>query len=87
MGGTLVQPGEEVSANALMEPYTEENGYGMAASFENGEVVDSMGGGICQVSTTLYNALLLAEVEITETVCPFHAGILCGAVYGRCHRG
>ena len=66
VGGTLVQPGEEVSANALMEPYTEENGYGMAASFENGEVVDSMGGGICQVSTTLYNALLLAEIEITE---------------------
>lgn len=66
VGGTLVQPGEEVSVNALMEPYTEENGYGMAASFENGEVVDSMGGGICQVSTTLYNALLLAEVEITE---------------------
>lgn len=52
--------------NALMEPYTEENGYAMAASFENGEVVDSMGGGICQVSTTLYNALLLSEVEITE---------------------
>ena len=66
VGGILVQPGEEVSANALMEPYTEENGYGMAASYENGEVVDSMGGGICQVSTTLYNALLLAEVEITE---------------------
>ena len=66
VGGTLVQPGEEVSVNALMEPYTEENGYAMAASFENGEVVDSMGGGICQVSTTLYNALLLSEVEITE---------------------
>lgn len=66
INGILVQPGEEVSANALMEPYTEENGYGMAASYENGEVVDSMGGGICQVSTTLYNALLLAEVEITE---------------------
>ena len=66
INGTLVQPGEEVSANALMEPYTEENGYGMAASFENGEVVDSMGGGICQVSTTLSNARLLAEVEITE---------------------
>ena len=66
VGGTLVQPGEEVSVNALMEPYTEENGYAMAASFENGEVVDSMGGGICQVSTTLYNALLISEVEITE---------------------
>lgn len=66
INGILIQPGEEVSANALMEPYTEENGYTMAASYENGEVVDSMGGGICQVSTTLYNALLLSELEITE---------------------
>jgi len=64
--GTLVMPGEEVSANALMEPYTYDNGYAMAGSYENGEVVDSMGGGICQVSSTLYNALLGAEVEITE---------------------
>lgn len=66
IGGTLVQPGEEVSADDLMAPYTEENGYAMAASYENNEVVESMGGGICQVSTTLYNALLLAELEITE---------------------
>lgn len=64
--GTLVRPGEEVSADDLMAPYTEENGYAMAASYENNEVVESMGGGICQVSTTLYNALLMAELEITE---------------------
>lgn len=66
IGGTLVEPGEEVSADALMAPYTEENGYAMAASYENRQVVESMGGGICQVSTTLYNALLLSELEITE---------------------
>ena len=66
INGTLMQPGEEVSADDLMAPYTEGNGYAMAASYENNEVVQSMGGGICQVSTTLYNALLLAELEITE---------------------
>lgn len=66
IGGTLTEPGEEISADALMAPYTEENGYAMAASYENNEVVESMGGGICQVSTTLYNALLRAEIEITE---------------------
>lgn len=66
IGGTLIQPGEEVSANLLMSPYTEENGYAMAASYAGNEVVESMGGGICQVSTTLYNALLLAELEIVE---------------------
>lgn len=66
IGGHLVKPGEEFSANAAMEPYTEENGYTEGGSYENGQVVQTMGGGICQVSTTLYNALLLAEVEITE---------------------
>ena len=38
----------------------------MAGSYISGKVVDSIGGGICQVSTTLYNAALLAELEITE---------------------
>lgn len=66
IGGHLVKPGEEFSANTAMEPYTEENGYTEGGSYENGQVVQTMGGGICQVSTTLYNALLLAEVEITE---------------------
>lgn len=64
--GTLLEPGEEMSANAAMEPYTEENGYAEAASYEGDEVVQSMGGGICQVSTTLYNAVLLAELEVTQ---------------------
>lgn len=66
IGGILMQPGDEVSANALMEPYTYENGYAEAASYESNTVVQTMGGGICQVSTTLYNALLFAELEIVE---------------------
>ena len=43
-----------------------DSGYAMAGSYLNGEVVDSMGGGICQVSTTLYNAVLRAELNVTE---------------------
>lgn len=66
INGALIMPGEEYSANAAMEPYTFENGYAEAGSYENGKVVQSMGGGICQVSSTLYNALILAEVEIVE---------------------
>ena len=66
ISGTLLQPGEEMSANAAMEPYTYENGYAEAASYESNTVVQTMGGGICQVSTTLYNALLYAELEIVE---------------------
>lgn len=66
INGAVLLPGEEYSANAAMEPYTDENGYAEAGSYENGKVVQSMGGGICQVSTTLYNAVILAELEIVE---------------------
>lgn len=64
--GTVLYPGEEFSAYETVAPFTEANGYAMAGSYLNGEVVDSMGGGICQVSTTLYNAVLRAELEVTE---------------------
>lgn len=64
--GILIRPGEEISVNELLSPYTPENGYENAPSYAGNEVVESMGGGICQVSTTLYNALLYAEIEITE---------------------
>lgn len=64
--GTVLYPGEEFSAYETVAPFTSENGYAMAGSYLNGEVVDSMGGGICQVSTTLYNAVLRAELEVTE---------------------
>ena len=66
LNGILLKPGEEQSANAAMEPYTYENGYAEADSYESNTVVQTMGGGICQVSTTLYNALLYAELEIVE---------------------
>lgn len=59
-------PGQEVSVHDLTAPYDEEHGYVPAGSYENGQVVDTYGGGICQVSTTLYNALLFAELEITK---------------------
>lgn len=66
INGTVLYPGEEFSTYEVVSPFTEANGYGMAGSYLNGAVVDSMGGGICQVSTTLYNAALRAELEITE---------------------
>ncbi|MGL6197412.1 MAG: VanW family protein [Lachnospiraceae bacterium] len=64
--GTIVMPGEEVSAYEMTAPYTTENGYYEGSAYENGQVVSSIGGGICQVSTTLYNAALNAELEITD---------------------
>ncbi|MCM1102248.1 MAG: VanW family protein [Clostridium sp.] len=64
--GTTLYPGEEFSTYEKVSPFTEKNGYYMAGSYLNGKVVDSLGGGICQVSTTLYNAVLKAELEVTE---------------------
>ena len=66
INGTVLYPGEEFSTYETVSPFTEANGYAMAGSYLNGEVVDSMGGGICQVSTTLYNAVLRAELNVTE---------------------
>ena len=66
VNGSIVYPGEEYSFYDHVKPFTSANGYYMAGSYLNGLVVDSMGGGICQVSTTLYNALLMAELDVTE---------------------
>lgn len=66
LNGTLLMPGETLDVNAAIEPYTEENGYYYAAEYSGGKVVQGLGGGICQVSTTLYNAVLYAELEVVE---------------------
>lgn len=64
--GVTLYPGDEFSVYNAVAPFTESNGYYMAGSYLNGKVVDSLGGGICQVSTTLYNAVLKAELKVTE---------------------
>lgn len=64
--GTVLYPGETFSTYEYVSPFTKENGYAMAGSYLNGKVVDSLGGGICQVSSTLYNAVLQAELEVVE---------------------
>lgn len=66
INGVTLYPGDEFSTYEAVAPFTSDNGYYMAGSYLNGQVVDSLGGGICQVSTTLYNAVLLSELEVTE---------------------
>ena len=66
LNGHIIYPGETFSVTAAVIPFTAENGYMLAPSYESGSVVDSYGGGICQVSTTLYNAVLDAELEVVE---------------------
>ena len=66
--GMTVLPGETVSFNQTTGPRTKENGYENANIIVGGNYVPGTGGGVCQASTTLYNALLLADMEI-ESVC------------------
>lgn len=66
INGSVVLPGQRFSCLEHMVPFTAENGYFPAGSYYNGRLVDSFGGGVCQVSTTLYNAVLLAELEVNQ---------------------
>ena len=66
INGHVLMPGETLSGYECMHPFTIENGYFTAAAYENGQVVDSVGGGVCQIATTLYDASLAAELEITQ---------------------
>ncbi|MBQ8007513.1 MAG: VanW family protein [Lachnospiraceae bacterium] len=66
VNGTVLLPGDSFSMYQTVSPFTEENGYYLAGSYLNGMVVESLGGGICQVSSTLYNAVLRAELQVDE---------------------
>ncbi|MDE7436062.1 MAG: VanW family protein [Lachnospiraceae bacterium] len=66
INGTVLYPGDEFSVYDTIAPLNAANGYELAGSYENGTVVESYGGGVCQVSTTLYNAVIRSELEVTE---------------------
>lgn len=65
LNGTIVRPGEEFSFNQVIGQRTEERGFGAAAAYNNGEVVQEVGGGVCQLSSTLYNAITEAGLKTT----------------------
>ncbi len=64
--GYILKPGEVFSYNQIVGERTIAAGYKEAAVYINGEVADGIGGGICQVSSTLYNAALYANLEIVS---------------------
>ncbi len=64
--GQIVEPEQEISFNEITGARTKENGYKPANVILNGVYIQGSGGGVCQASTTLYNALLLSNVEILE---------------------
>lgn len=67
LNGTIIKPGEEFSFNNTIGPMGEENGFKKATGFDSdGKLIQISGGGMCQISSTLYNVALLANLEITE---------------------
>lgn len=66
INGTVVEPGEVFSSYEAMGEQTAANGYQYAGVIENGVLTSGIGGGVCQVSTTLYNAVIRAELEVVE---------------------
>ena len=66
INGMIVQPGETFSFSNSIQSRTLANGYVVAPSFASGRVVSSVGGGICQVSSTLYVTMLMAGIPATE---------------------
>lgn len=61
-----LNPGDEISFNDVVGEITEETGFKSATVIVGGEYESGIGGGICQVSTTLYNSLILSDLEIIE---------------------
>lgn len=62
----VILPGETFSYNKTLGERTYSAGYKDAKVYENGQVVDGIGGGICQISSTLYNSVLMSNMEVTE---------------------
>lgn len=66
INGTVVMPGDTFSYNTVVGERTIAAGYKEAPIYVSGEVVDGLGGGICQITSTLYNAVVYANLEIVE---------------------
>ncbi len=66
LNGVIVKPGETFSYNTVVGPRVAERGYRNAPIFVKGKVEPGLGGGICQVSSTLYNSVLLAGLKVNE---------------------
>ena len=66
INGSLVMPGEVFSLSKAIGPVTVENGFKIAKVIVNNEFVDGVGGGLCQIATTMYNAVLMAQLKVVE---------------------
>lgn len=66
VNGTILLPGETFSYNGILGNTNKEKGYKVGTAYSGGKVIESYGGGICQLSSTIYNAALYANLEIVE---------------------
>lgn len=66
LDGHLLHPGEVFSYNDRVGPRSESKGWKTAHQFQDGQIVDGVGGGVCQSSSTLYNAVLMGGLKIVE---------------------
>jgi len=66
INNVILMPGQEFSYNNIVGERSTERGYKTAKVYQAGQVVDGLGGGICQVSSTLYNAVVKADLEVLE---------------------
>ncbi|MCI9277515.1 MAG: VanW family protein [Lachnospiraceae bacterium] len=66
VNGTVLQPGQRFSFSAAASPISLSGGYVMGPAFSGGRVVEGVGGGLCQVSSTLYSALVVSGVPVTQ---------------------
>lgn len=73
INNVILMPGEEFSYNNILGPRTPEAGYKLGAAYIGGKVVSDYGGGVCQTSSTLYNAVLLSNLEITSRTSHYFA--------------
>lgn len=62
----ILMPGQEFSYNTIVGERSTERGFKTAKVYQQGQIVDGLGGGICQVSSTLYNAVVMADLEVLE---------------------
>lgn len=69
LDGYVLQPGETFSFNGVVGERTKERGYLPAPAYSGNRLTDAIGGGVCQGSTTLYNCVLLADLEVVFRAC------------------
>lgn len=69
LNGYVLQPGEEFSFNGVVGERTAERGFKPAPAYSGNRLTNAVGGGACQTSTTLYNCVLLADLEVVTRFC------------------